>query len=166
MRETAAMTLPPITIAHATTSDDVAVVRALFTEYIAGLGIDLSFQDVEAELADLPGKYAPPTGAILLARDSAGLPVGCVALRPSAASGACEIKRLYVRPEARGHDLGRRLATEILSFAQEVGYKRVMLDTLAPMQTAQALYTSLGFQSTAAYYDNPMPGTIYMARDL
>ncbi len=160
------MTSPVLTIAHAIMPADIAGARILFAEYIAGLGVDLSFQDVDAELADLPGKYAPPAGAILMAHGLAGQPVGCVALRPSAASGVCEIKRLYVRPEARGHDLGRRLAVEILRFAKEAGYKQVLLDTLASMRSAQTLYGSLGFQPTAAYYDNPVPGTIYMARDL
>jgi putative acetyltransferase len=159
------MTSSAVTIAHATLPVDVASARVLFAEYIAGLGVDLSFQDVDAELADLPGQYAPPAGAILLARDNAGLSLGCVALRPLSGAGACEIKRLYVRPEARGHDLGRRLAKGILSFAEEAGYSRVVLDTLAPMRSAQALYASLGFQRTAPYYDNPVPGTIYMALD-
>ncbi len=79
---------------------------------------------------------------------------------------ACEIKRLYVRPEARGQDLGRRLAQSIIAYATEAGYSRILLDTLASMQAAQQLYASLGFQSTAPYYDNPVPGTVYLALDL
>jgi putative acetyltransferase len=160
------MTSPALSIAHAGAPADIADVRILFAEYIAGLGVDLSFQDVDTELAELPGQYAPPSGAILLARNDEGRAMGCVALRPLAALGTCEIKRLYVRPEARGHDLGRRLAVEILRFAKEAGYKQVLLDTLASMRSAQTLYGSLGFQPTAAYYDNPVPGTIYMAFDL
>ncbi len=160
------ITPPPITIAHATTPDDIGCVRALFAEYIAGLGIDLSFQNVDEELAGLPGKYAPPFGAMLLARGVAGQPVGCVALRPSVVSETCEIKRLYVRPEARGHDLGRQLAGKMLGVAKVAGYQRVVLDTLAVMRTAQLLYVSLGFQPTAPYYENPVPGTIYLSLDL
>lgn len=181
-----------ISIALVRLPDDLDVVRELFTEYIDSLGVDLSFQDVEAELAELPGKYAPPRGRILLARDQAGRAVGCVALRPvawsgisedtatdaSASAGAsagiggvtatavCEIKRLYVRPEARGHDLGRRLAEGIIASAREAGYTRILLDTLASMHAAQRLYASLGFETTTPYYASPVPGTVYLALDL
>lgn len=145
--------------------DDVAVVRTLFAEYIAGLGVDLTFQDVETELADLPGRYAPPAGEILLARQG-GRPVGCVALRPMPESGACEMKRLYVRTEARGQDLGRRLAEAIVACARRARYDRIRLDTLPTMGAAQRLYGALGFQPTAPYYESAIAGTIYMARDL
>lgn len=175
-----------ISIALVRLPEDLDVVRALFTEYIDSLGVDLSFQDVEAELAELPGKYAPPRGRILLARDQAGQAVGCVALRPVAragvgestaaganagigdvtGTGTCEIKRLYVRPEARGHDLGRRLAEGIIASAREAGYARILLDTLASMHAAQRLYASLGFRTTTPYYASPVPGTVYLALDL
>ena len=160
------MTSPVLTIARAIKPADIADVRVLFAEYITGLGVDLSFQDVAAELAGLPGKYAPPAGAVLLARDAVGQPVGCVALRPLAISKTCEIKRLYVRPQARGHDHGRSLAIEILRVAKAAGYQRAVLDSLAPMRAAQKLYASLGFRQVAPYYDNPVPGAIYMALDL
>jgi putative acetyltransferase len=155
-----------ICISPARLPDDIDTVRQLFMEYIESLGIDLSFQDVDAELADLPGKYTSPAGMILVARNGAEQPVGCVALRPMPETDACEIKRLYVRPEARGQDLGRRLAQSIIAYATEAGYSRILLDTLASMQAAQQLYASLGFQSTAPYYDNPVPGTVYLALDL
>lgn len=139
--------------------------RDLFREYIDSLRTDLTFQDVDRELADLPGKYAPPHGTVLLAWD-AERAVGCIALRPLAADGTCEMKRLYVRPEARGRDLGRQLAVALIAHGRTTGYRRMVLDTLAPMSAAQALYATLGFRPTAPYYDNPLPGTQYLALDL
>ncbi|WP_406858012.1 GNAT family N-acetyltransferase [Alsobacter sp. KACC 23698] len=153
-------------ITPASSDADMDAVRALFGEYIASLGVDLAFQGVEAELAGLPGPYAPPRGALLIARTGEGEPVGCVGLRPLREQGVCEIKRLYVRPQARGQDLGRRLALAVIAAARAAGFARMRLDTLAPMRSAQALYASLGFQPTPAYYDNPLPGTQYMALDL
>ncbi|MGB3747284.1 MAG: GNAT family N-acetyltransferase [Rhodanobacter sp.] len=157
---------PNIAIAPASLPDDVDTVRELFTEYVDSLGIDLSFQDVATELAQLPGKYAPPRGVILLARDGAGATPGCVALRPWPQPGVCEIKRLYVRPAARGHALGRQLAEAAIAWAVRAGYVRVLLDTLASMVAARQLYVALGFRPVAPYYDNPLPGTLYMALEL
>lgn len=155
-----------IAIEPACLPQDTEIVRGLFAEYVDSLGVDLSFQDVAAELAHLPGKYAPPRGAILLARDDAGAALGCVALRPWSAPGVCEIKRLYVRPAARGRALGRRLAEAAIAWAGRAGYTRMLLDTLASMQAARQLYVALGFREVAPYYDNPVPGTWYMAREL
>ncbi len=157
---------PTIEIAPARLPDDIGTVRRLFAEYTDGLGIDLSFQDVAAELAHLPGKYAPPRGVILIARDGAGVALGCVALRPWSQPGVCEIKRLYVRPAARGQALGRRLAEAAIAWAASAGYARVLLDTLASMQATRQLYVVLGFRPVAAYDDNPVPGTLYMALEL
>ena len=157
---------PTVAIAPASLPDDVDTVRQLFTEYVDSLGIDLSFQDVATELAQLPGKYAPPHGVILLARDGAGATPGCVALRPWPRPGVCEIKRLYVRPAARGQALGRQLAEAAIAWAARAGYARVLLDTLATMAAARQLYVALGFHPVAPYYDNPLPGTLYMALDL
>jgi ribosomal protein S18 acetylase RimI-like enzyme len=155
-----------IAIASARFPKDGDIVRALFTEYVDALGIDLSFQDVSAELAKLPGKYSPPAGGVLIARDSENYPVGCIALRPLKAKGTCEMKRLYVRPQARGQDLGYRLAVEIMGYGKTAGYTRIVLDTLASMQTAQKLYARLGFHEIRPYYENPVPGTLYLGRSL
>ncbi|OOG47227.1 GNAT family N-acetyltransferase [Rhodanobacter sp. C06] len=155
-----------ISIAPARFPADGAVVRELFAEYAESLGIDLSFQGFASELAQLPGKYAPPLGDILLARDAAGSVLGCVALRPTMLPGTAEMKRLYLRPAARGQALGRRLAEAILVRAREAGHARVVLDTLATMHAARRLYVELGFQPMPAYYDNPLPGTLYMALEL
>lgn len=155
-----------ISIASVRFPADGEVVRELFAEYADSLGIDLSFQDFAAELATLPGKYAPPLGDILLARDVTGAVLGCVALRPTAMPGTAEMKRLYLRPAARGQALGRRLAEAVIARAREAGHERVVLDTLATMHTARRLYVELGFRPVPPYYDNPLPGTLYMALEL
>jgi len=159
-------TAPPIKIGPARFPDEAELVRQLFAEYIDSLGVDLSFQDVDSELAGLPGTYASPRGTILLARDGAGTAVGVVALRPRPRPGTCEIKRLYVRPGARQHNVGRRLAEAIVGAARTMGYTRALLDTLPSMHAAQQLYASLGFRPTEPYYPNPLPGTVYLALDL
>jgi ribosomal protein S18 acetylase RimI-like enzyme len=160
------MDKPTVTIAAARFPRDLADVRGLFREYIEGLGVDLTFQDVTAELGDLPGKYGEPAGIILMALDGEERPIGCIALRPLPEDGACEMKRLYVRREARGKDLGRRMAEALIAHAKQSGYKRMYLDTLASMATAQKLYASLGFRPTAPYYNNPLRGTQYLVLDL
>jgi GNAT superfamily N-acetyltransferase len=149
-------------IRPAAAARDVAQARALFEEYAAGLGVDLCFQDFAGELASLPGAYAPPRGRLLLAGPP-GQPVGCIALRPLGdASDVGEVKRLYVRPEARGTGLGRRLVEAVLAEARAIGYRELKLDTLATMVAARALYEALGFRECGAYYRNPLPGTVYM----
>ena len=151
-------------IAQARWPDDVAIVRPLFSEYVASLGVDIAFQGVDAELAGLPGKYAPPGGTVLIARVGEE-PAGIVACR-AFDTGRCEMKRLYVRPQFRGHDLGRRLAEHVIAAAREAGYSTMLLDTLETMDAARGLYGSLGFRPIEAYYDNPLPGVAYMALEL
>jgi ribosomal protein S18 acetylase RimI-like enzyme len=153
-----------IDIRPASVPDELPVVRQLFREYAAGLGIDLAFQGFEEELASLPGKYAPPKGRLLLAWRGAEA-VGCVALRP-VNEVAAEMKRLYVRPGMRGGQLGRRLAERICQEAREAGYGRVCLDTIPSMQAAVALYRSLGFEPTTPYVFNPVPDALFLARAL
>ena len=143
---------------------ELAEVRSLFREYVTGLGIDLEFQDFEAEIAGLPGKYTPPRGRLLLAW-SATEAMGCVALRPLDET-SCEMKRLYVRPQARGEQLGRRLAQRICDEAREAGYARICLDTLPTMASAQKLYRSLGFKPIEPYVFNPIAETKFLALDL
>jgi GNAT superfamily N-acetyltransferase len=145
---------------------DLEVVRGLFAEYAGGIGVDLAFQGFDVELEGLPGKYQPPGGRLLLAwKDERA--VGCIALRPlGAGTDTCEMKRLYVRPEARGEQLGRRLAERICREAREAGYARICLDTLPMMASAQSLYASLGFVPIEPYVFNPIPGTKFLALDL
>lgn len=150
---------PALLLRVADRSDDVAVVRELFEEYARGLGLDLAFQHFDTELAGLPGDYAPPRGRLWLAFDGARA-AGCAALRPLAPDVA-EMKRLYVRPEARGTGLGRRLAEAVITAARELGYERLRLDTLPSMGAAIALYRELGFVEIARYRHNPVPGALY-----
>jgi ribosomal protein S18 acetylase RimI-like enzyme len=142
----------------------ISQVRSLFTEYQAGLGIDLCFQGFAAELEGLPGEYQPPQGRLYLASDG-DTPMGCVALH-AFDEDHCEMKRLYVRPEFQGQGLGKKLAELIISDASAIGYSKIWLDTLPAMTVAQALYRSLGFVETEAYRYNPVPGTVYMYLDL
>jgi ribosomal protein S18 acetylase RimI-like enzyme len=152
--------LSNIIIEEATSRAQLAVVRELFLEYAASLEISLCFQNFEQELAGLPGKYASPSGRLLLASD-ADQPAGCVAIRPLD-PGACEMKRLYVRPGWRRQGLGRTLALAIIAAAREIGFDRMRLDTLASMTAAIALYRSLGFQRIPPYYDNPSESAVFM----
>jgi ribosomal protein S18 acetylase RimI-like enzyme len=145
-------------------ANDLDAVRGLFREYQQFLGVDLCFQEFEQELAALPGKYAPPEGALLLA--FAGLSaVGCVALR-ALAPAACEMKRLYVKPACRGQGLGRSLAVAIIGEARDRGYACIRLDTLDFLTAAMRLYESLGFVQVEPYYHNPLPGVVFWELNL
>ena len=141
-------------------------IRELFGEYADGLGIDLAFQGFDAELAQLPGKYAPPRGDLLLARSDSGEAWGCVGLRPLDIPGACEVKRLYVRAVARGAGVGFALMTVIIARATALGYRRAMLDTLPWMKSAIAIYRAQGFIPIPPYGDNTVPGILYFGKRL
>ena len=147
-------------IIAAHSAEHLAIARQLFEDYAAALGIDLCFQNFGAELANLPGKYAPPDGRLFLAHAEDGF-AGCVALR-KIADGICEMKRLYVRPEFRKRGAGRLLAIGVIAAAREIGYEAMRLDTLSSLAAAIALYESLGFRSIPAYYANPNPDVIFM----
>jgi GNAT superfamily N-acetyltransferase len=153
-------------LAKARRPQDIAEAAVLFREYADWLGIDLSFQGFEAELASLPGKYASPAGELILAYAPAGDALGCVAMRPLEGSAVCEMKRLYVRSAARGHGIGVAVVEAIIGCAEELGYAEMKLDTLAGMQEAFALYKRFGFSEIPAYYHNPVPGTVYLGKRL
>jgi putative acetyltransferase len=148
-----------IQILSATGREQVEQVKALVLEYVKSLGIDLDFQDFEAEMREFPGDYAPPDGSLLLAVDAQG-PAGCVGLR-KLEPGICEMKRLYVRPRCRGLGLGQLLARAVIAEARALGYTAMQLDTLSTMHSAIGLYRELGFQPTAPYYRNPLEGALF-----
>ena len=160
--------LPPgFTIQPVQSPEDLADIIALFREYAATLDeVDLAYQNFEEELATLPGKYAPPAGVLLLARDVEGVPLGCVGLRPLLPEGCCEMKRLYVSPAGRGKGLGRALVLALLQETEQRGYREIRLDTLPTMGTAIALYQDLGFQWIPPYFESPVPGNLFMAKQL
>lgn len=147
-------------------ADDLAAAAALFAGYAASLPVDLGYQDFDDELAALPGKYAPPSGELFLARDAAGRPLGCVGLRPLADEGCCEMKRLFLLPAARGLGLGRTLTEAVVDHARRAGYRELRLDTLASMAAAQALYETMGFRLIEPYYAPTPAGTVFMALTL
>ncbi len=153
-----------IELRQAHTAADLLAVRELFAEYAKSLSIDLCFQNFAAELAGLPGDYAPPAGALLLALVN-GQPAGCVAMRAlpdSDHTNACEMKRLYVRPAHRLYGLGRQLTQCLMDLATQAGHSCMLLDTLDDMEAARGLYASLGFCEVPPYYFNPIPGAHYL----
>jgi putative acetyltransferase len=143
---------------------ELPALKMLMREYADSLGVDLCFQDFDAELANLPGDYAEPRGALLSVRVNGQL-AGCCALRPLDTvdfANACEMKRLFVRPAFRGLGLGRQLVEATLDCARRAGYDCMLLDTLSDMEAARALYEDLGFEEVPPYYHNPISGAHYL----
>lgn len=138
--------------------------RRLVEEYAASLGVDLSFQGFEQEIERLPSEYGPPAGAFFLAAEE-GRCLGCIALHRFGEQVG-EIKRLYVVPAERGRGIARALIERALATARELGYRRVLLDTLPSMKEARSLYLSMGFKPTAPYRFNPVPGTAFLELEL
>lgn len=162
------MPRPTLQLITPDSPEQLAATRQIFTEYATQLGIDLCFQHFEAELADLPGEYQAPGGALLLALID-GEMAGCCALRALDSvdyPNAAEMKRLYVRKAFRRFGLGRQLAEATLDAARMAGYRSVLLDTLDDMESARALYSDLGFAEIPPYYHNPIPGAHYLKVDL
>jgi putative acetyltransferase len=152
------------TISSALGGNELILARELISEYGDSLGVDLSFQGFEAELRGLPGDYAPPGGALLLAflgKECAG----CIAVR-RLSGDVCEMKRLYVRLRWRGLGIGRRLIEAVSGEARRAGYHAIRLDTLPSMAAARAMYEALGFRAIAPYYQSPIPGTAFLELDL
>jgi N-acetylglutamate synthase-like GNAT family acetyltransferase len=139
---------------------DIPEVQRLFREYAAWVGVDLSFQDFERELRELPGDYVAPRGVLFVARVD-GRVAGCVAAHRWR-EGVCEMKRLFVSETFRGFGCGRTLVQGIIAWAREAGYRRMLLDTLPVMDQAQRLYATLGFKEVAPYRINPIPGARFL----
>lgn len=151
-----------LAIVQAATAEDITVVRELMLEYANWLEFKLCFQGFDEELRTLPGKYAPPHGRLLLALWDRRV-AGMGALRSMGQPGLCEMKRLYVRPEFRGHAVGRALTERLIQDAREMGYARMRLDTVpGKMGRAIALYRQLGFREIAPYYGTPVEHTLFM----
>lgn len=160
--------MPNIELLPAADTAALDLARELFREYAGQLGVDLCFQDFDAELDGLPGDYAPPLGTLLLAFVD-GEPAGCGAVRPLVDvdyANACEMKRLYVKRAFRRFGIGRMLAQALMDHATGAGYSVMLLDTLDDMEAARGLYGSLGFEEIPPYYFNPLPGAHYLKADL
>ena len=138
--------------------------RRLVEEYAATLDVDLSFQGFDQEIEHLPTEYGPPAGAFFLAIEE-GRSIGCIGLRRFGEEVG-EIKRLYVAPDGRGRGIARALAEHVVARARQLGYRRLLLDTLPSMKEAQSLYLSLGFKPTAPYRFNPVPGTAFLELEI
>jgi len=152
-------------IFDAVNDQDFSETKKLFTEYAESLNFDLCFQGFDIELANLPGKYAPPDGFILLAEYESKI-AGCIALR-KLEDGICEMKRLFVRPEFRGFGIGKKLCDELILRAKNMGYSKMRLDTIKKqMKEAIKLYKSYGFYEIEPYYNNPQEGVMYMQLSL
>jgi putative acetyltransferase len=151
------------TITQAQSAEDLESIQTLFQAYATGLGLDISFQNFDHELANLPGKYAPPKGALLLAKSTtSGEAIGCIGLRPLDMESTCEMKRLYVSPAGRGTGVGRALAEAIIVEAKRLGYGRMVLDTLGSMTTPLKLYRGLRLKDIEPYYHNPLADVVYL----
>ena len=148
-----------------TSERDLADTIKLFEVYATSLGIDLTFQNFATEMAEMPGKYSPPTGALLLARNKHAEAIGCVGLR-QLSDGICEMKRLYVDPKGRGSGLGKALVLDAIAESKQLGYAAMRLDTLPNMTSARALYKSLGFVEIDPYYITPLEGTTFLELQL
>ena len=162
------MPSPHIKLTTPVTPAEFHVTRELFEEYAQQLGIDLCFQNFDAELKTLPGDYAAPRGALLLAVVDSEI-AGCCAMRPLDSvdyPNACEMKRLYVRNSHRRLGLGRQLAEAVMDAARIAGYSHMLLDTLNEMESARALYQDLKFEEIPPYYHNPLAGAHYLKVDL
>jgi GNAT superfamily N-acetyltransferase len=153
-----------VQIIRARAPEEIAAARELIQEYAHTLSVDLAYQKFQTEITNFPGSYSEPLGALFLACNNAEF-IGCVALRPHSVDVA-ELKRLYVRPSARGHNLGRLLTEAAINAARAAGYRAIYLDTLPSMVTARALYETLGFHAVPPYYPSAPAGTAFLGLTL
>lgn len=150
-----------VELVYVESGPELEEIRALFLEYARSLDFNLCFQSFDKELLELPGRYAPPQGRLILCRVD-GAAAGCIAVKPLRGVGLCEMKRLFVRPEFRGKGIGLKLATRLIEDAKQIGYRAMRLDTIVGrMDAAIAMYRSLGFNEILPYYDNPVPNAAF-----
>lgn len=152
-------------VTRAESPQDIDLARRLMIEYRDSIAVSLCFQNFDGEMAALPGKYAPPGGRILIARDAAGDPAGVIAVR-AFKGDICEMKRMFVRPMHRGRGVGKLLVTRLFEEARALGYRRMNLDTEDTMVEAVGLYRAMGFQPIDRYNDDPHPHTLWFSREL
>jgi ribosomal protein S18 acetylase RimI-like enzyme len=155
----------PYQLLEAVTAPQITAARALIREYAAWINVDLCFQEIDAEIDGLPGKYRAERGGALLLACRGQDVAGCVALR-ALEPGICEMKRLWVRESHRGAGLGELLVQAVLERARGLGYALIRLDTLSHMARALKLYRRFGFREIPAYYDNPLAGVVYLQKSL
>ena len=152
--------VPMVSVRKATFPQDETEVLSIWREFVASPSVDLGFQGYEDEFANLPGKYGAPTGCLLLGT-VVGSVQGCVGFR-RVNTEICEMKRLYVRPSARGHGLGRRLVEDLIAEARNAGYGEIRLDVLAEFEAARKLYTDMGFEPAEPVSHNPLADTTFL----
>lgn len=157
--------VPKIEVVRAESVDDIASAKQLILDYAAQFDVDMSFQGFDGEMVAFPGKYAPPSGVVLLAKVD-GIPAGVVALRPLEDEGVCEMKRMWVIPSHQGKGIGRMLCDRLYAEARRLGYRRMRLDTVARAEAANHLYRSEGFREIEPYCYNPEPDVLYFERGL
>ncbi|MBC9796136.1 GNAT family N-acetyltransferase [Sinomicrobium weinanense] len=146
---------------EAISDSDYKTGTVLFREYAAGIGVDLEFQDFNREIENIRDQYSRPDGVLFIAYDTDQRPIGCFAIR-KLDHATCELKRMYLRKEARGRGLGKQFLNTSVRLGKELGYKKMRLDTLPDMQAAIGLYKKAGFYEIEPYRFNPVPGAIYM----
>jgi len=144
---------------------ELEIIRSLFREYEKELDENICFQSFEAELEDPLEKYGEPAGDLILAYWDEEV-AGCIAMTPMKEEGVCEMKRLYVKPGFRNKKIGRQLSEMLIELARSKNYTTMRLDTLQKLEPAIKLYHSLGFKNISAYYHNPLPGVVYMEKQL
>jgi predicted N-acetyltransferase YhbS len=151
-------------VRHAIFPDDTAWVLSIWREFIANSPVNLDYQSNDAEFASLPGKYAAPDGCVLLAERGSEI-LGCIAFRKVSAD-ICEMKRLYVRPHARGGRLGHELVDRLIAEARIAGYREMRLDVMEKFVSARTLYQAFGFVAAEPISFNPVPGASFLGLHL
>ena len=149
-----------ITLKEALTDDVFGLAEKLFQEYAESLGVDLEFQNFSEELSNIQNQYSRPNGVLILAIEAGFRPMGCFGVRPMEGP-ICELKRMYLRKQARGKGIGKLMLKKSISMARELGYEKMRLDTLPSMQSAIKRYQSMGFYEIGPYRYNPIEGTKY-----
>ena len=149
-----------IKLTEVTSASDYDIAIKLFKEYAAHIGIDLEFQNFNEEVENLESKYSRPKGVIYIAYDNKNYPVGCFGIK-AFNNTICELKRMYLKEEARGLGIGKLIIKKAITVGKELGYNKMRLDTLSSMLPAVGLYEKSGFYEIDPYYFNPIKEAKY-----